>query len=64
MSRQKIPANNKEVDNKLTFGKSSYEMSLRATTKLSSNIGISCKSETGFMGSSNNMINKIRQSIS
>ena len=39
-------------------------MSLRATTKLSSNIGISCKSETVFTGSSNNINSKIRQSIS
>ena len=64
MSKAKYPANNKEIDNKLTFGKSSYEMSLRATTKLSSNIGISSKSETAFMGSSNNINAKMRQSIS
>lgn len=51
MSKAKYPANNKEVDNKLTFGKSSYEQSMRATTKLSSNIGVSSKSETAFMGS-------------
>lgn len=52
--------NIKDADNKMTFGKSSYEQSLRATTKLSSHIGISSKSETAFLGFSSNINTKIR----
>jgi len=60
MSKPKYPGNNKEIDNKMNFVKSSYEMSLRATTKLSSNLGVSSKSETAFMGSQNNIHSKMR----
>lgn len=44
----------------MNFLKSSHEMSLRATTKISSNLGVSSKSETAFMGSSNNLNAKMR----
>jgi len=44
----------------MNFLKSSHEMSKRATTKISSNLGVSSKSETVFMGSSNNLKAKMR----